>query len=162
MIVVLDRYILAPLGAADEQLVVDLWQDVSVRQHLGGIVSLPQIKARFEAMVNPDHHSLFYTIKDKDDQVAIGLLSIDDYHDTAKKELSYQLLPAYWGQNIAFACIKAFLTFSLPTLQLEKVYAETQSANTRSVKLLKRLGMQEYQRLIRFGAEQSVYVYKDI
>lgn len=160
MITASDRYVLSPLTAGDDSLMLDLWQNTLVRQHLGGIVPLSQIKVRFEAMLSADEHSLFYTIKARDTETAMGLISISDYHDTGQKELSYQLLPAYWGQNIAFACLQSFLAFALPRLKLEGVYAETQSANTRSVALLRRLGMQEQQRLMRFGAEQSVYYYR--
>lgn len=157
MINVSEHYLLAPLGDSDWNLVLTLWSDPAVRNYLGGTVSLAQIRATFTEMLAARSDCLFYTIKARSDQTAIGLLSIADYHEPDKKELSYQLLPAYWGQNIAFGCIQAFLDFALPLLKQERIYAETQSANLKSMHLLQRLGFREHKRLLRFGAEQSVF-----
>ena len=87
MITASDRYVLSPLTAGDDSLMLDLWQNTLVRQHLGGIVPLSQIKVRFEAMLSADEHSLFYTIKARDTETAMGLISISDYHDTGQAVL---------------------------------------------------------------------------
>jgi [ribosomal protein S5]-alanine N-acetyltransferase len=49
------------------------------------------------------------------------------------------------------------IEYAFNELGIQKLVAETQTANIRSCKLLEKVGMIMEQRIIRFGAEQAVY-----
>jgi GNAT superfamily N-acetyltransferase len=68
------------------------------------------------------------------------------------------LLPGYWGKGYAQDSVRAVLTWTSTVVSDEKVVAVTQSANERSLTLLRRLGFTEVMRFEEFGAEQSMNV----
>lgn len=49
------------------------------------------------------------------------------------------------------------INYALNELNLSRVVAETQTANTSSCRLLERVGMEIEKISIRFGAEQAIY-----
>ncbi|HAP42840.1 MAG: hypothetical protein A2087_10970 [Spirochaetes bacterium GWD1_61_31] len=151
---------LRPVQAADYQLVQSLWQDPAVRACLGGPATEARVRCAFAAMLQPAPGTLYRVISLADAagaSQALGLISIDDYQAAGQKELSYQLLPAWWGRGIAAAAALAMVALARDGLGLTELYAETQSRNTRSVRMLERLGMAEIDRLERYGQLQSVF-----
>mgnify|MGYP002626942235 CR=1 FL=1 len=90
--------------------------------------------------------------------IFIGIIDIAPYYDGTSKELSYMFLPEYWGQGYAFESIKAVLDYCRKHLKLVRIVSETQTKNERSCALLERLGYKLHDQLIRFDAEQNVYV----
>lgn len=73
-------------------------------------------------------------------------------------ELSSLLLPEHWGQGFGHEATRAALGWAASVLSDEIVIAVTQSANERSLALLRRLGFVERDRFHQFGAEQSLNV----
>ena len=82
------------------------------------------------------------------------------HHDGVYLEISYQLLPNWWGAGYATEVVQVIINFALIELNLSKVIAETQTANTSSCKLLENLGMKLERTISRFGAEQAIYSIK--
>ena len=70
-------------------------------------------------------------------------------------ELSYELLPEYWGRGLAEEAIVAALGWLWQNAEDESVAAVTQTANTRSLNLLRRLGFGPDIEFEEFGAPQS-------
>ena len=92
------------------------------------------------------------------DATFLGAISLDKHHDPGEVEIAYFLLPEYWGRGYAGAAVEQVLAFAFTNLGLQRVLAETQSANAASIRLVERLGFRLDRKLIRFGAEQSIYV----
>ena len=87
----------------------------------------------------------------------MGIITLAPHHDGEDTEVSYLLLPEWWGQGYATEAVQAILDHGLANLGLSRIIAETQTANAVSVRLLKRVGMTFERNVERFGAEQSIY-----
>ena len=131
-----------------------------VRKYLGGIRSEESTLEVLDRMLAPSDTNFYWVIREKQTDNFIGLVSLDPYHEGAFLEVSYQLLPSWWGKGYAMEVVQRIIEFAFNELYLEKVVAETQTANKSSRKLLERLGMQLERKIIRFGAEQAVYSIK--
>ncbi|WP_339229309.1 GNAT family N-acetyltransferase [Oceanobacillus sp. FSL K6-2867] len=131
-----------------------------VRRYLGGIRDEESTSAILTSMLNSSDEAFYWVIREKQSNNFIGLVSLDPHHNSIFLELSYQLLPNWWGNGYATETARTIIHFSLYELKLKKIVAETQSANISSCSLLERLGMQLEYKIIRFGAEQAIYSIK--
>lgn len=60
--------------------------------------------------------------------------------ETIRAELGYELDPAVWGHGYATECTRAMLTWGFAALGLSRVRAQCVSGNTRSARVLTKLG----------------------
>ncbi len=84
------------------------------------------------ALLTPDVRALF--VSPEEDPV--GPFATLEYY------LGYALSPAYWGRGYATEAARAMVEYALVEMKLARILAETEEANTRSQKLMRRLGMQ--------------------
>lgn len=154
-----DRCIILDLGAPDVAAFIDLYSDERVRQFLGGPLNEEKARTRFEKMLLRTD-AINCSVRLKETGEFVGLVNIDKHHDGVEYEVSYQLMPKYWGQGLAQEIVKAFVDAGLEMLQRRTLLAETQTANLRSIALLQRIGFQEIRQVTRCGALQSVFEYK--
>lgn len=152
-----NRCRLTKIQESDYEEVKKLYTDERVRQFLGGIVEEKIYRIKFSDMCGANNNSFYWTIRQKDDNQFIGLVSLDLHHDGISTEISYQLLPKWWGYGYATEIVQEVISYAFKELGLKKIVAETQSANKSSCKLLKRSGMVLEETIERFGAEQSIF-----
>ena len=145
------------LHKSDYKNVRELYFDERVRRFLGGIVSSERFDNSFNSMLNSDKNSMYLVIRLKDNDEFIGLISLDKHHNGLDTEVSYQFLPKYWGYGYAKEVVRRIIDYAFDELKLEKLVAETQSANKNSCKLLQKVGMSLEQTITRFGAEQNIF-----
>lgn len=100
--------------------------------------------------------SCFWVVRLKSNNQLIGLVSLDKHVDGGT-EVSYEFLPNYWGQGYATEVINRVIKFAFEELGIDKLLAETQTANVNSCKLLDRVGMRLERKVQRFGAEQGIF-----
>ena len=154
------RCVLTPLQKDDVADVAALYTDEAVRRFLGGPADEDEVRTSLATLIEDGasgsalHH---WVIRLKDGSF-VGTVSLGAHHDGADTEVSYQLLPMWWGQGYAGEAVGAVVEYALFGLGLARVVAETQRANLASRRLLERLGMRPEQTLERFGAEQVIYV----
>jgi len=151
-----DDWYLLPVQENDRELLTNLWTNDEVRKYLGGVRSIESLNDELNNMMEGRKGS-YFTIHDKSTHIGIGMISITDYHDGQQKELSYHLLPEYWGKGVAYKCVITMLEYAKNELQLSQIVAETQSENLRSRRLLQKVGMEEEREIERFGEKQTVY-----
>lgn len=148
---------LSDLKLADRSSLIELYTHPTVRQYLGG----PLQQAVAEKRATEDIQNLaalpIWSIRSLSHDSFIGIISLDDHHDGEDIEVSYVLLPEYWGKGYATQALKLVLAYAFKSLNLEKIIAETQTQNTASIKLLERVGMKFEKSLERFDANQSIY-----
>jgi RimJ/RimL family protein N-acetyltransferase len=143
---------------ADYDDVMSLYQNEHVRRFLGGTLTDAQFRPRFEKLCNQASEGEYYwVIRHSYDQAFMGLISIDPHHDGDAFELSYQLLPQWWGSGYADEVSRLFLHYAFTELGLPKIVAETQAANAASRRLLEKLGMKITSTVERFGECQYIY-----
>ncbi|MBM7634174.1 GNAT family N-acetyltransferase [Geomicrobium sediminis] len=151
-----NRCKLRTLKACDRQGVLRVYQDEQVRRYLGGPVEEALIKRLIKRLDEPDE-GRFATVIEKRTGSFIGMVSIALHHDQINEEVSYQLLPEWWGKGYGKEVVSAVLQYAFQNLHLKKVVAETQAANTRSCRLLESVGMNKETAVDRFGEKQIIY-----
>lgn len=152
-----ERCLIHTLQKSDTMDVKKLYVNQEVRKYLGGIRQEHSIDRVLDDMLNAGTDSMYWVVREKKTDDFIGLVSLDLHHDGVYHEISYQLLPNWWGKGYASEAVQVLINYALNELHLSKVLAETQTANTSSCKLLERLGMTLERTISRFGAEQAIY-----
>ncbi|MDE0724235.1 MAG: GNAT family N-acetyltransferase [Alphaproteobacteria bacterium] len=152
-----ERCELKLLSQQDENDICSLYVDKTVREFLGGVVSREEFPEKFQNMLI-DADAVHFVVREKSNNVFIGLLTIDKHHDGHDYEISYQLSSAMQGKGYAYEAVQACIRYAFEAFKANRFIAETQSANRPSIKLLEKLGFTQEKQLERFGAMQSIYV----
>ncbi|OJY78103.1 MAG: hypothetical protein BGP09_13195 [Rhizobium sp. 60-20] len=153
-----ERLHLRALQSTDSAFVGELIAHEEVRRFLGGPVPIAQREAVMAGCLASADGEIVWLVEAKNSRQRLGLISISYHRDGQDRELSYQFHPGAWGFGYATEAARRVLDYALKELQLDRLIAETQSANAASRRLLERVGMREAARLHRFGAEQLIYV----
>lgn len=75
------------------------------------------------------------TLKDQQEVVgSCGFLNVDAKH--ARADIGFELNQAYWGQGIANETLKPIIAYGFNQLQLQRIQALIEPANTASQKLV--------------------------
>jgi ribosomal-protein-alanine N-acetyltransferase len=151
-----ERCVLDVIQSGDYGSVLKLKTDPDVRLFLGGPVDEATFDDRFSRLLKQGPGEWRWVIHGQNDNTFIGLVYLVPHHD-GETEVSYELLPEWWGMGLAAEAVGAVIAFALEELKLERVVAETQSANLKSRQLLERLGLQVIDSVERFGAQQVIY-----
>lgn len=151
------RCSLSQVKQSDYKDIKELFQNKKVRECLGGIRTEISIEETFIEMLNSVDDSKHWIIRDRESNGFMGLVSLDPHHNGEDVEVSYQLLPKWWGKGYATEVINRVIKFAFEVLDINKIVAETQTANIRSKKLLGRVGMELVTTYQRFNEEQSLY-----
>lgn len=136
-----------------------LYTNDQVRKYLGGATDDEiLLRNKFEEVLDNSRNDAYYwVIRSISNNEFIGLITLDNYHDGKNIEVSYQLLPEWWGSGYATEVLKAIIDYSFGELGLAKLMAETQTENISSCRLLERVGMKFERNLYRFNAKQSIF-----
>ncbi|MGM8215003.1 GNAT family N-acetyltransferase [Bacillaceae bacterium W0354] len=151
------RCLVQPIERTDFNDVKELYLNEEVRKFLGGVREKSSVKHVFDEMINSDIQSYYWAVRKRDTSEFIGLISLDPHHDGDNLEVSYQFLPKWWNKGYATEVVRVIIDFAFNTLNLPKIVAETQIANTSSCKLLEKLGMKIEDKVERFGTVQAIY-----
>ena len=149
-------------GKTDRGALIRLWTDPLVREFLGGPASPERVEAMLSELLTPveEQQKRFsdrvnFALRDKD-QLA-GVITFSPHTDGEDIEVSYLLLPEWWGRGVMWWGLLDALRLYAETHQAERVIAETQTANLRSCRLLESLRFTLVRELTRFGAQQKIY-----
>ena len=150
---------LTTLKDSDWNLVMRLYTDAEVRRFLGGIVDLQTVRLRFLKMLESNLETQYWVIRAKDSSSLeeIGIVSLTRHHNNIDTEISYQLLPEWWGKGYGTEAARAIVKYALTVMNLPRVVAETQIANIASCRLLESVGMGLERTVQRFGAKQGIF-----
>ena len=133
-----------------------LFTDLQVREFLGGPVPEEMVEKRLRHWLEDDN--TYFAVLCQEDGALVGVVDITPYHEPGLLELSYLFLPQYWGEGFATESIEAVLRYCKEELHMTKIVSETQKKNERSCRLLERLGYLPQKEIVRFGAEQIVFM----
>jgi [ribosomal protein S5]-alanine N-acetyltransferase len=140
------RLILRELTPADAADVLAFRSDPLVQQYDDPpITTLDEALAFIEDMraIRPTQTFLGWGVACRESNQVIGVVALWDW-DKGKRqaELGYGLAKECWGQGLGQEAVRAVLEYGFSSLSLRWVYATTLTANTRSIKMLERLGFQ--------------------
>ena len=135
----------------------NLWRNKIVREFLGGVVSDDIIQQKIDALQNHWELHQFgqWTICEKHSNEVVGLCGIHYSEDGI--EISYMFFPQFWGQGIARESIIASIDDAFHTHKIEEIIAITQKLNTKSCRLLDKIGMKHIKNFERYNATQCKY-----
>lgn len=150
---------------ADRDGLIEIMTDTGVRAYLGG----PRPRADVERFLDErgPHAATAaagaFVVADKSDDRFAGTMTLDRRHPELpghvsaaadELELSYVFRRDCWGRGWAYQAATALLSAAAATLPDQPVLVATQSANVRSVNLLRRLGFEPVSTFVQFDAEQ--------
>ncbi|TAG46627.1 MAG: N-acetyltransferase [Betaproteobacteria bacterium] len=136
-----------------------LFTDSSVRLFLGGPRDDVQAQNCAQGLAALDREFPAWVMIRPGSDLPVGFVSLDRHHDGEDVEISFVLRPDAQGLGIARAAVAAAVDEAWK-LGFDRVVAETQSINTRSVHLLQALGFKSVREFIRFGQMQTLFVMK--
>ncbi|MGI5239227.1 GNAT family N-acetyltransferase [Dactylosporangium sp. CA-139066] len=88
------------------------------------------------------------------DGTVIGLMGLHSWHRQHRRaEVGCDMAAAHWGRGYASEAAAAILRHGFTAMRLHRVQAHTIAANTRSVRLLERLGFTREGTLREFSLE---------
>lgn len=148
---------LEPLAQSDFNALVELFTCPRIREYLGGPITEPLAAQRSLDWIARSTTEPIWAIRAAVDPGLLGYVLLDEHHDGSDIEISYALLPSYWGRGLAAEALTQASRLAFSELGLPKIIAETQAKNVRSTALLKRIGMNEERRVFRFGEEQILF-----
>ena len=151
-----ERCCIKPFEEADIDPAIPLFTSERVREFLGGVINEDAAREKLNKWISPRSDNLYFSVSLKSGEF-IGVISVTTYLDTEKKEISYLFLPEYWGEGYAYESCAEIIAFCKQNLKCDTLIAETQKKNSRSRKLLERLGFSLVEEAERFGEIQYVY-----
>jgi RimJ/RimL family protein N-acetyltransferase len=153
----------------DRAPIIEHVTDPEVRAHLGGPQPRAAVARDLDAVgvaAATDAPGSF-VIADRVTDAFIGTVSLTrrGVHHPGhlgpageELELAYTLNRPFWGRGLAFAATIAVLRAAAAELPDEPVIVVTQSANTRSLNLTRRLGFVPAMTFEEYGEEQTLAV----
>ncbi|MCL2197627.1 MAG: GNAT family N-acetyltransferase [Defluviitaleaceae bacterium] len=150
------RIILTPLSENDFQELTPLITNEEVRKYLGGVRPVEDTLNGWRDCIKAENVYPF-TIRLKNSNAAVGLVILAPHHNPEDMEVSFLLLPNQQGQGYAKEAVEVLHSFCKQELRLTHVVSETQTANTRSRRLLEKLGYKIKTETERFGEKQTIY-----
>lgn len=153
-----ERCRLDAVSEQDEALLVALHTDGDVRRYLGGAATAKAARRQLShMMVDPTRGAMVIVLRQTAER--IGIIDFHRHHDSEHIEVSYMMLPRFWGAGLAREALAKALHHRFGNdSTLDCIVAETQVANAASCRLLERLDFTEMRRLQRFDAEQALYI----
>ena len=160
-----ERLVLRPMASADADVLHAFWIQPEVRRYLwdGRIISPAQV-AEFIAGSESDFaergFGFFVIHRTRDgqaDPVFAGFCGFRLFDRGPDVELLYGILPEFWGEGIVTEAAHAVLGFGFGELGFERVLACTDTPNQRSVRVMRRLGMEFQERREYHGLDTVFY-----
>jgi RimJ/RimL family protein N-acetyltransferase len=154
-----DRLVLRQTQASDRSSFIEVLCSEEVRRFLGGAHAREDVERAMPEV--PSAHPGTFAIDL--DGLCIGAVLVErrdedrpgHVHPAGNGlEVSYSLLPVYWGEGYASEAVAAALASVWGQFPSEPVVLCTQVANERSMALARRLGFEEAERFFEHGAEQ--------
>ncbi|MFF4584057.1 GNAT family N-acetyltransferase [Streptomyces sp. NPDC001388] len=151
-----ERLLLRPVVEADTPVLTRLWTDVEVRRYLGGPLAEEAARTRARRCVGVT--GLFTVVRRLDD-TALGSVFVAPEARDGRTEVSYQLVPEYWGSGYAQEAVAAAVRWAAAEVpaRVPGVVAVTQAANESSRRLLERLGATPAGTFVEWNAPQVTY-----
>ena len=151
-----ERCFIKTINRKDKQDLCRLCDDVNVWTYLGGQGTAlhNKKKIKFIGFIPTANR---WTVRRKTDNSFLGEISLTSHRDGNDIEISYLFLSEYWGNGYASEAVRAVIHYAFSKKKLNRLVAETQSANLVSCKMLEKLGFHKVRNLTRFDSEQTLF-----
>ena len=140
-----ERLTIAPFTNADSDFIIELVNSPGWLEFIGDRnirdsgAARHYIENSLQASYRQNGYGL-YRLDLRENDTPVGMCGLVNRHDLPAPDLGFAMLPASAGQGLAFEASKAILAYAKTELALDILYAITNAANDRSIRLLNHLG----------------------
>lgn len=138
------RCVLTPLARTDAAELHALWTTPGVRRFLWDDEIIPPARTdealRKSAELFREHHFGLWAIRVNGSPALAGFAGVWPFRDPPEFELLYAIGEPWWGQGYAVEAARAVIDHCFGPLDLERMRASTDAANTASIRVLEKLG----------------------
>jgi len=140
-----DRLILRPIALRDLDATYRIYSDNETMKFWSEppLQNPAQAKQKIirNRLANQKDEVLTLALESKESQIMIGQISLFNSHkNSARAEIGYVLSRSHWHKGLMSEALMAFIHFCFTDLNLRRLEADIDPANTASSMLLKSLG----------------------
>ena len=142
-IIATERLLLEQLSVSNNKFILDLVNTPGWIEFIGDkkIYSLADATAYIQK-INANQNIFYWTVKLKGTQTSIGLVTVIKRDYLPHHDLGFAFLPAFTAKGYAYEATNAVLTYLKENGAFETVLAISLPYNTRSTRLLQKLGFE--------------------
>ncbi|NET35808.1 MAG: GNAT family N-acetyltransferase [Cyanothece sp. SIO1E1] len=126
-----------------------------------GVLSILQTQQKINSFISSYEKFGFgkWAVIFKESHKLIGYcgIAVEQIDNRDEKEIGYRLDSRFWGQGLATEAATAALQYGFEQLQLPYILGIVEPANTASVRVLEKLGMQYKRETIFHGLKMDMY-----
>ncbi|MGV2831433.1 GNAT family N-acetyltransferase [Myxosarcina sp. GI1(2024)] len=157
-----ERLILREFQREDLQELAPIFADPKVMQFSPtGVNSVKQVQERIEGFIACYNQFGFgkWAVILKDSKQLLGYcgIAVEQIDGKDEKELGYRLDSRYWRQGLATEAASASIKCGFERFNLPYVFGIVERANTASVRVLEKIGMQHQGTTIFHETEMELY-----
>lgn len=140
-----ERLILREIVAADAAVLHRYWSDDDVTEYMV-LDPFEKIEDTIQMIVLlaglfADDSGIRWAVVRKEDGVVIGTCGFHNLKpEHFRAEMGYEIGKEYWGQGLMSESIKAILDYGYETMDFNRVEAFVNEGNSRSLRLLEKIG----------------------
>ena len=154
------RLVLRPVECGDLEPLKAIWGDPDVMAHMGrGTRDAAESLMRLQELIDHQRRHGFgkWAAIERATGDLIGYCGIELYEKGPDVELGFCLARSAWGRGYATEAARAWLEHAFAGLGCKRVLALVRPANAASIRVLEKLGMQQFGSTRRAGAEWLRY-----
>ncbi len=131
---------------------------------VSGCLTVAQTQERIDSFIDSycQHGFGRWAVVLKEEKQIIGYcgMALEEVDEKKETELGYRLSDKYWGKGLATEAAKATLQYGLNELKLPSIIAVVEPANTASIRVVEKLGMEYTRRTLFHGIIVNIYQIK--
>ncbi|NDK57077.1 GNAT family N-acetyltransferase [Pontibacter fetidus] len=159
-----ERLRLREFTLADADFIVALLNSPGWLQYIGdrNVRTIEQATAYLQNNILKSYEVNGYgswLVERKDDGQAIGSCGIINREALDTPDIGFAFLPEYNGFGYAYECAAATMAYAKEQLNIPKMGAIVLPSNDRSVKLLKKIGLQYVKPFYLPNSEEELHLY---
>jgi [ribosomal protein S5]-alanine N-acetyltransferase len=136
------RLLIQPLTITDDRFILELVNTEGWITFIGNRNITSQVDARaYILRILENKNSSYWVVKRKDDQLAIGIITYIKRDYLEHHDIGFAFLPTFAKNGYAYEATTAVLTNLIQEHKVSHILATTVPGNTRSIKLLKKIGL---------------------
>lgn len=156
-----ERLDLIPFASEHLETLHGLWTDPEVRRYLWDdrIISSEEAAEVIEASdASFKRHGFgFWLLLPRGGGEVVGFAGLRHFDEAGEIEILYGLAPNSWRQGLATEAAERVLRFAFEDLELAEIFAGADPPNTRSFRVMERLGFVPHGRRVIDGLEADYY-----
>jgi ribosomal-protein-alanine N-acetyltransferase len=155
-----ERLSVRPFVEEDFDALVALREPWEVRQYLGGARNTVEFtRMRLDYYL---HHYKKYgysmgVVSLKDSPVMIGWGGLQHFNHGDEIEVGYAFAQTLWGRGLATELASAWLKFGFTNLDLDRIIAVADEANSGSRRVMEKIGMRHEKDIMHYGHACAYY-----